>query len=79
MFHWGLPFTISYAAWVAMEIWISARDRRRRAGTSHDRGSLGVVVIAYVLALSAAGYLAASQPWAASSPSTSRHFGWAWC
>jgi len=59
-----MPFIISYAAWVAMEIWISARDRRGRAGASHDRGSLWVVVAAYVIALSAAGYFAGTQPWA---------------
>ncbi len=76
MFHWGLPFTISYAAWLAMEIWISARDRRRRAGTSQDRGSLGVIVIAYVLALSTAGILAASQPWARIQPFHTQAF-WA--
>lgn len=64
MAHWGWPFIVSYAAWVAMEIWISARDRHRRAGTSEDRGSLGVVVVAYVVGLSAAGYLTGTQGWA---------------
>ena len=64
MAHWGLPFTISYAAWIAMEIWISLRDRRKRAGVRQDGGSLGVIVIAYVLALTAAGTLAGTQPWA---------------
>ena len=68
MAHWGMPFIVSYAVWIAMEIWISARDRQRRAGTDKDRGSLGVVVIAYVVALAAAGYLAASQPWARIQP-----------
>jgi len=41
MFHWGLPFTISYVAWIAMEIWISLRDRRKRAavpGLARARG-----------------------------------------
>ena len=64
MFHWGLPFTISYVAWIAMEIWISLRDRRKRAGVRQDGGSLGVIVVAYVLALTAAGTLAGTQPWA---------------
>src|SRR6185312_12088385 len=68
MAHWGMPFIISYAAWVAMEIWISARDRHRRAGASHDRGSLWVVVAAYVLSLSIAGYLAGTQSWARIRP-----------
>jgi len=64
MFHWGLPFTISYAAWVAMEIWISARDRHPRNGARKDHGSLAVVIIAYVVALAAAGAIAGTQPWA---------------
>jgi protein-S-isoprenylcysteine O-methyltransferase Ste14 len=68
MFHWGMPFIVSYAAWVVMEIWISARDRQRREGTNEDRGSLGVVVIAYVVALCLSGYLAATQPWARIQP-----------
>lgn len=64
MFHWGLPFTISYAAWVIMEIWISARDRRPSNGTWKDQGSLTVVVLAYVVALAAGGLLAGTQRWA---------------
>ena len=68
MFHWGLPFTISYAAWIAMEIWISLRDRRKRAGVRQDGGSLGVIVVAYVLALAAAGFIAGTQPWARIRP-----------
>jgi hypothetical protein len=58
MAHWGWPFIVSYAAWVALEIWVSARDRRKRAGTNEDRGSLGVVIVAYVVGLSAAGFIA---------------------
>jgi protein-S-isoprenylcysteine O-methyltransferase Ste14 len=64
MAHWGMPFIISYAAWVATEIWISARDRHRRSGARQDRGSLWGIVLAYVVALTAAGYLAGTQPWA---------------
>ena len=64
MAHWGWPFIVSYAAWVAMEIWVSARDRYRRAGTNEDRGSLTLVIIAYVAGLSLAGYLAGTQGWA---------------
>jgi protein-S-isoprenylcysteine O-methyltransferase len=68
MAHWGMPFIVSYAAWVATEIWISARDRHRRAGARHDRGSLWVVILAYVVALTAAGYLAGTQSWARIRP-----------
>jgi len=50
MFHWGLPFTISYVAWIAMEIWISQRDRRKRAGVRQDGGSLGIIVVPMCLA-----------------------------
>lgn len=64
MSHWGLPFIISYAAWVAMEIWISQRDRRKRAGVRKDGGSLGFLVIAYVAALTVAGTIAGTQSWA---------------
>jgi protein-S-isoprenylcysteine O-methyltransferase Ste14 len=68
MFHWGTPFTISYAAWVAMEIWISLRARQKRSGASHDRGSLAIMVCAYVLALTTAPYLAGTEPWARIQP-----------
>lgn len=68
MFHWGLPFAASYAVWIAMEIWISARDRRRVKGASKDQGSLSVLFMAYVVALTAAGFVAGTAPFARIHP-----------
>ena len=74
MFHWYLLFRISFCAWIAMEIWVWFRDRHRRSGTSGDRGSLWVVVAAYVLAMPAAWHFAYFDRWAAFQPWSSTIF-----
>ena len=57
-----------------MEIWVWFRDRRKRSGTSGDRGSLLVVIAAYVLAMPAAWYFAYFDRWAAFQPWSSTVF-----
>jgi protein-S-isoprenylcysteine O-methyltransferase len=44
----GATFTISYAAWLLVEIWVFSRDRRKAEGEVVDRGSLLTIGLAVV-------------------------------
>ena len=60
-----LAFWISYGAWIAMEIWIFARDRRKAAGEGKDRGSFFVIMVSITAGMTAAFYAPHLWPWAA--------------
>jgi protein-S-isoprenylcysteine O-methyltransferase len=64
MFHWYQLFIFSYVAWIAMEIWIGFRDRRKISGTSGDRGSLILLIAMFVIVLTAAWYATELFNWA---------------
>ncbi len=56
--YWNWVFDLSYFAWLAVEIWIIARDRRFASGTPADRGSVQVLIVAFFTGLTAAFYAA---------------------
>ena len=51
---WRIFFWISYVAWIAFEIWVSARDRRAARGEKHDGGSIVAIFIFIWLGITAA-------------------------
>ncbi len=64
MFHWYQLFIVSYVAWIAMEIRIGLRDRRKISGKSGDRGSLIFLIAMFFIVLTAAWYATEMLPWA---------------
>jgi protein-S-isoprenylcysteine O-methyltransferase len=64
MFHWYQLFIVSYVAWIAMEILIGFRDRRKISGTSGDRGSLILLIAMFFIVLTAAWYATDLFSWA---------------
>ncbi len=61
---WRTLFMVSYCAWMAMEIWISSRDRRKRSGVRQDRGSLRLIGLAFTVAIAAAWFAVFTEGWA---------------
>jgi len=68
VFDWILLFNASYVAWLAMEIWIGLRDRRRSSGTSGDRGSRIILIAMFFITLTGAWYATAAFRWARIAP-----------
>jgi protein-S-isoprenylcysteine O-methyltransferase len=64
MFPWHQLFIASYVAWIAMELGIGFRDRRKTSGTSGDRGSLILLITTFFIVLTGAWYAAAVYRWA---------------
>ena len=64
VFHWYQLFIFSYVAWIAMEIGIGIRDRRKSSGTSGDRGSLILLIAMFFIVLTAAWYATDTLAWA---------------
>lgn len=64
MFHWYQLFIVSYVSWIAMEIWIGFRDRRKISGISGDRGSLIFLIAMFFIVLTGAWYATDMFPWA---------------
>jgi protein-S-isoprenylcysteine O-methyltransferase Ste14 len=52
----------SVAAWIGLEVWIFARDRRAVAGQTVDRGSLRVLFLGLFVTNWAAGYASGMAP-----------------
>lgn len=61
--EWRTVFTVSYAAWGLMEMWIMRRDRRPAQGERRDRGSLWVIVVMFWAGLGGAFLAAFWAPW----------------
>jgi protein-S-isoprenylcysteine O-methyltransferase len=68
MFHWYQALNASYAAWIALEAWISFRDRCKSSGTSGDRGSLRVLIATLVITITGAWYATVALRWARIEP-----------
>jgi protein-S-isoprenylcysteine O-methyltransferase len=64
MFPWHQLFIASYVSWIAMEIGIGLRDRRKTSGTSGDRGSLILLIATFFIVLTGAWIAAAVYRWA---------------
>lgn len=59
-----LAFWISYWSWIAMEVWIFSRDRKKGSGEKKDRGSIFVIFASITAGITLAFAAPHLWPWA---------------